>query len=475
MSIVGRIAVCLVACLATSQGTALASFPGDNGGLAYVSNRDGNQEIYVTQQLPPIPGLGSITPPCELNWPDKSLAGTQLVERRLTASPASDGGPAWGPRVAGGPNADQVDIAFHSDRDGDFEIYAMPANLSELVGTVPRKLTNNTGVDDTDPAWQTSRRIVDDTLRRPSGSDPDPVRIAFVSDRDGNRDIYAMDPDGGNVTRLTDDPADDSSPSWSPDGTQIAFVSDRDGQPALYVTAADHLATPERISAAMAAPATAPEWQRWPDPPPGTERLVFEAPALELATPRAGIPYAAYESAVRGGAWQRLTDDPSDVRNPTWAPQGDCLAFDAGAPGDRQVYVRRSDGQRLRISGGGQNWAPDWESLENVADDFSNPPAAGPSGGVTCTKTGAPGRDRLYGTAGNDVLCGLGGNDRLVGRGGDDVLVGGAGRDWLSGGGGNDSVFARDGQRDSVSGGRGRDTAVFDRGRDRTRSVETRR
>ena len=44
----------------------------------------------------------------------------------------------------------------------------------------------------------------------------------------GNYEIFVMDADGSNQTRLTDDPARDADPSWSPDGTRIAFASSRD-------------------------------------------------------------------------------------------------------------------------------------------------------------------------------------------------------------------------------------------------------
>ena len=53
--------------------------------------------------------------------------------------------------------------------------------------------------------------------------------ITFVSDRDGNREIYSMDADGGNQINLTVNPAADLRPKWSPDGTRIVFASDRDG------------------------------------------------------------------------------------------------------------------------------------------------------------------------------------------------------------------------------------------------------
>ena len=64
-------------------------------------------------------------------------------------------------------------------------------------------------------------------------------KIAFVSGRDGNNEIYVMNADGTDQTRLTDNPAYDSGPSWSPDGTKIAFDTDRDGNREVYVMNAD--------------------------------------------------------------------------------------------------------------------------------------------------------------------------------------------------------------------------------------------
>jgi len=61
------------------------------------------------------------------------------------------------------------------------------------------------------------------------------ARIAFVSDRSGNHEIYLMNADGTDVRRLTDDPAFDSAPSWSPDGAAISFPSDRDGNLEIYL------------------------------------------------------------------------------------------------------------------------------------------------------------------------------------------------------------------------------------------------
>ena len=58
---------------------------------------------------------------------------------------------------------------------------------------------------------------------------PDGSKIAFFSDRDGDYEIYVMNADGSNQTRLTNNPAVDAKASFSPDGSKIAFNSSRDG------------------------------------------------------------------------------------------------------------------------------------------------------------------------------------------------------------------------------------------------------
>ena len=130
------------------------------------------------------------------------------VPTRLTRHSASDWFPAWSP--------DGTQIAFDSDRDGNWEIYVMAAD-----GSQPTRLTRNSAWD-WFPAWS-----------------PDGTQIAFQSDRDGNHEIYVMAADGSQPTRLTRNSASDWSPAWSPDGTQIAFLSDRDGNDEIYVMAAD--------------------------------------------------------------------------------------------------------------------------------------------------------------------------------------------------------------------------------------------
>ena len=78
-----------------------------------------------------------------------------------------------------GGSSGPVEIAFESFRDGDFEIFVMDAD-----GTNVRQLTANEDYDYR-PAWS-----------------PDGKQIVFISDRYGDKEIFVMDADGTNVRQL---------------------------------------------------------------------------------------------------------------------------------------------------------------------------------------------------------------------------------------------------------------------------------
>lgn len=164
----------------------------------------------------------------------------------LTNNPAGDAGPSWSP--------DGTKIAFTSNRDGSPEIYVMAADGSGLT-----RLTNNTAVDAA-PSWS-----------------PDGSLIAFVSDRDGNLEVYVMNTDGSGQVNLTNSPENEfSSPvghfplAWSPDGSRIAFMSDRDGDIEIYAVSADGSGQ-VNLTNTPQANETFPAWS-----PDGT-RLAFES------------------------------------------------------------------------------------------------------------------------------------------------------------------------------------------------------
>jgi TolB protein len=68
---------------------------------------------------------------------------------------------------------------------------------------------------------------------------PDGTQIAYMSDHDGNWEIYTVGVPFPDVGRLTINEANDGLPAWSPDGQHIAFLSDRDGVWALYLMKPD--------------------------------------------------------------------------------------------------------------------------------------------------------------------------------------------------------------------------------------------
>ena len=68
---------------------------------------------------------------------------------------------------------------------------------------------------------------------------PETAKIVFTSRRDGNFEIYSMNPDGSDQKNLTQHRAKDTSPVWSPTGKQILFTSDRGGVEDLYLMAPD--------------------------------------------------------------------------------------------------------------------------------------------------------------------------------------------------------------------------------------------
>ena len=60
-----------------------------------------------------------------------------------------------------------------------------------------------------------------------SAKAPTTPKILFTSARDGNSEIYMMNPDGSEQVKLTQHPATDQQPVWSPTGEQILFISNR--------------------------------------------------------------------------------------------------------------------------------------------------------------------------------------------------------------------------------------------------------
>ncbi|TEU11419.1 MAG: hypothetical protein E3J25_08085, partial [Anaerolineales bacterium] len=110
-----------------------------------------------------------------------------------------------------------------ADPDGSYPyLLAQTVDWDNRDKPINQIAYNSLGYDVPGPAWS-----------------PDGKKIVFTSLWDGNPEIYVVDRDGKNLTRLTRNLAYDLNPVWSPDGTMIAFSSNRDGNFDIFVMRAD--------------------------------------------------------------------------------------------------------------------------------------------------------------------------------------------------------------------------------------------
>ncbi|MEW6363115.1 MAG: hypothetical protein AB1714_00600 [Acidobacteriota bacterium] len=203
-------------------------------------------------------------------------------------------------------------IAFASNRDGNYEIYAMEADGSGVM-----RLTYNSAYDRY-PAWS-----------------PDCSKIAFVSTRDGNAEIYLMDADGSDHSRLTNHVSEDLCPCWSPDGSMIAFLSYRDGNGEVYVMDSDG-SHPRNLTNSTAGEGC-PEWS-----PDGL--LIAFPRDVGAAAGRIDI-YVMNSSDGTGQA--PLITGPGHDDDPAYSPDGALIAF----PSDRDAGLFKPDIYRAKADG----------------------------------------------------------------------------------------------------------------------------
>ena len=257
-----------------------------------------------------------------------------------------------------GPGVER--IAFTSDRDGDFDIYVM-----NVDGTEVEQLTDDPGRD-VEPDWSPDgsrivfasdrgndpeftdiwvmnadgsglTQLTDTTLDFEPAWSPDGSRIAFSSERDGNLEIYVMDTDGGNVMRLTNNDDLDISPAWSPDGSMIAFtkVDSEDG------TIHDIHVMNDDGSGDTALPHPGPDgFAAWS---PDGSRIAF-------AGNPTGTGVDIFVVDPDGSNITNLINDPPTMnafdRTPEWSPDGDFIAFATDRDGfpNREIYVMTDAG-----------------------------------------------------------------------------------------------------------------------------------
>ena len=223
-------------------------------------------------------------------------------------------------------------IAFTSTRDGNAEIYVMDGD-----GGNQRRVTVNPAVDHY-PAWS-----------------PDGKKITFVSNRNNvNKDhkqIWVIDADGKNRTRLTDG-LRDAYPDWSPHGKTIVYDAhlhpdEHDIAPS-GITAMDADGNNKRL---LTGEGAHPSWS------PDSKRIAFISGRNRKFT-------QLYVMDADGQNQTQLTHDPVHKRLPCWSPDGMSIAY----VGNHVIWVMDSDGENQRqltkIKGDEQaTWSPQSDAI----------------------------------------------------------------------------------------------------------------
>jgi len=198
----------------------------------------------------------------------------------------------------------------------------------------------------------------------------DGSKILFSSDMDGQMgyNIYIMDSDGTNITRLTTtNESLDVSPSWSPDGSKIVFSSDMDGQMGSNIYVMDSDGTNiTRITTTNESLDGFPSWSS------DGSKILFSSDMDGL---RRG--YNIYVMNSDGTNITRITttNESLDV-SPSWSPDGSKIVFSSDMDGqDSNIYVMDSDGTNITQLTSNQygvddyaKWSPDGKKIVFSSD-----------------------------------------------------------------------------------------------------------
>jgi serine/threonine protein kinase len=207
---------------------------------------------------------------------------------------------------------------------------------------------------------------------------PDGNKITFVSDRDWNDDIYLMNSDGSNIIRLTDSSVNDQEPAWSPDGKQIVYISGND-DPKIYKMNADG-SQQVGFSYQGSYGAYSPSWS-----PDGFD-IVFRSGwgYINFISPEGKNNGNDFRFRGRDPSWSpdgskiayisdnriftmspdfsnqaRITFMNEDASEPAWSSDGKWIAFTSLNDDNKDIYITSLDGMNLT------------HVIDNPANDYS--------------------------------------------------------------------------------------------------------
>lgn len=390
-------------------------------------------------------GLGTVAAPAPAQVPGKN---GKIVFTRV----AGGQGDVW---IMNADGSGKVNLTKTPDED---ERDAVLAPHGEFVAFVRNGLLHYVRADGSQPPWVLAQVNLAVCAAQPAWS-PDGFTLIFRGNNcgAGPADLYSTQWNHGRYTNLTNTPgSDEADPTWSPIGNKIAFVSDRTGNREVF-TANANGSGPQNISNTSADEST-------PRFSPNGKKLAYVAPG------NAGKP-DVFVRKLSGGAPANVTSNAASDTAPSFSADGTKLLFSSDRGGDGDVFVSGASANAAATdlskdpSDPKDDLTPDWGAIQelncSIRSGFNV--IVGTSGNDKIKGTSGPdlilgqgGNDKIDGGAGNDHLCGGPGKDTLIGGKGKDLLVGGADADVLTGNGGRDALLGGSG-KDQLSGGAGDD------------------
>lgn len=157
-------------------------------------------------------------------------------------------------------------------------------------------------------------------------------KVVFVSNRDGNEEVYLMDFDGKRQQRITYNDYIDLMPSWSYDKEKILYTSYRRGTPELYIF---HLYTGKTELISSGGVNYSADWS------PEADKIVYTS---SKNSGNAEI----YIRDMKTGKEKRVTFNRIIDTSPSWSPSGDEIAFTSQRSGTPQIYIMDAEGTNVR-------------------------------------------------------------------------------------------------------------------------------
>jgi TolB protein len=198
---------------------------------------------------------------------------------------------------------------------------------------------------------------------------PDGLKIAFLSTRDGNYEIYVMNADGSGQTNITNHPMDDSYPAWSPDGSKIAFIAGREGGLDIWTVG------PDGSNATNLTNGLGINWM--PNWSPDGSKIAIQS------TRAPNYNEDIWVMNADGSGLVDLTPQSQEAdRQPAWSPDGSKIAFVKKVDDHYDVYVMNADGssQTNVTNTPGDEVKPDWQPVAAPVGGISLAPDIAPSG-----------------------------------------------------------------------------------------------